>query len=352
MKHGRPKDDALSHVRCVDPPLGELRLPYAFGDLEDSWVPAFEVHLLACHACWQEVEALRPAVRVLRTDSRLLSTATSTAIAGLMGLSAALYRPQAGHLPHVVVCAVLYGAMFAVPVLVEVAYQWGAHGGLAVRVAPIVLLAMTLFTLLASRQAVSAARRGHYGAGPSLTWLIGGAVAVAASVAVVLPATPTVTAAFTTYPAHLGYLKSVFYAHLVGPPFLVWPLTFVTAMQGELQRGRHQQVLWLIDGDARAVPPRGVHRLTVRGLLVYLGLLCVFHLAGMSHLFDNLVEGRYRTLFMALVMLRIGVSLMLPCVSLWWYATSLDDLRRECVAVLSFYRPGRLGTSRTAAPLP
>ncbi|WP_291986125.1 hypothetical protein [Luteitalea sp.] len=330
--------DIQHHHRCLDPALGDLRVAYSFGHLDEPRVSAFETHLLTCVACWHEVTALRPAVQVLYADRRVLTTIEPAEVAGLMGLSAALRRPMAGHSAHAALGAVLYAAMFAIPVLVELAYQWDRYGRLALLCAPPVFAAMLTVTLLALWQLTAAARTGGYGLVRGLACLVGGAAGVVAIVVAVMPVAPTVEAAFKTYPAHLGYLKSAFYAHLVGPAFLVLPFAFVTSMQRELQRKRHQQVLWLIDGDSRAAAPRGVHRVSLGSLLIYLGLLFTFHVVGVSHLFDNLSESPYRTFFMALVMVRVGISLLLPCACVWWFKSSLDDLRRECLAVLSFER--------------
>lgn len=322
--------------RCAEPALADLITPYCFGDITDTQRTAFEIHLLECSRCWQEVVRLERAVRALRTDRSVALSLTTREVPGLLGVSAALERPLGGHAGHAIAASSLFGLLFAIPVLVEVAYRWDLYERLALWLAPSVFAWMLVSTLLALWVEARAARRRHIGLVQGLSVMVGAAAVLSAVLMFVLPRTPTVEAAFQTYPVHLGFLKSAFYALLVGPVFVVWPFHFVLATQRELQRGAHRQVLALLSGDRRHVPPRGVlyPRLWILGL--YFAVLFVFHWVGVSHLFDNLHEREHANLFRALVMVRVGLSLILPALCLWWYATALNELRRECLAVISF----------------
>ena len=140
-------------------------------------------------------------------------------------------------------------------------------------------------------------------------------------------------ASFGTWPAHLAYLKSVFYAWMVGPIFLLLPFHFVVVMQRQLASGRHREVCEvLVGGDKLAVPPPGALYPRVWALTAYLAGLFALNYAGLSHLFDGLDPGPHKTLFMSLVLVRVSFWLDLPAMCIWWYASRLGDLRRECRA--------------------
>jgi hypothetical protein len=52
-----------------------------------------------------------------------------------------------------------------------------------------------------------------------------------------------------------------------------------------------------------------------------------------NNLFSALMDGPHKNLFIALVLVRVTAWLALPVLSLWWFASSLNELTRECVAV-------------------
>lgn len=326
----------VTKTGCTNPALAELATAYSFGDATDREARAFEHHLHECDVCWARAQRLGAAVRTLRADRRLAQTLAVHEVAGLMGMSAALDQPFGGHRRHALLGSALYASLYAVPVLVEVAYQWDRYARGALLTAPVVfawVFASTLFALAACARAVRTHGLGFF---RSLLLMAGATVLLCAALAPFSPAGRTVEATFTTYPVALGYLKSVVYAWSVGPVFLLWPFYFVLILQRHLATGRSREVYSLLTEAPEALPPRGVNMPRVWALMLYLAGLFVFNWVGVAHLFDALVDGPYTSLFMTFVMTRAALWMLLPIVCLWWYQGCLNELKRECMAVIAF----------------
>jgi hypothetical protein len=321
---------------CPDPETSELAAPYCFGDATEDEARRLEQHLLECEVCWAEVQRLETAVRVLRSDRRLARTLAVGEVAGLLGMSAGLDRPFAGHRRFALAAAALAASLFAVPVLVEVAYEWERYRVLALVLTPAAFVSMFAAVLGALSLDVRLVRNGRGGLGAALAALFAATALLWLSTWPLFGGERVVQASFQTFPLHLGYLKAMVHAWMVVPVFLLWPAHAVLVLQRELPRGRHAQVAALLTGDRAALPPRGLRYPRVWALAVYLVAVFAFHWVGASHLFDNLAPGPHAALFMGLVMLRTGLLLALPVACLWWYAGCLDELRREALAVVSF----------------
>jgi hypothetical protein len=190
-----------------------------------------------------------------------------------------------------------------------------------------------LLTLALDARAI---RQGRTGLRFGLSAMLASTVTVCAFVLAFLPDRPTVVAAFGTWPVHFAYLKSVFYAWLVGPIFVLWLFHFVVVTQRELARGRHAEVLALLSGHPNAVAPRGIGFPSVRILAACIVLQFVVNYFGVNNLFSALAPGDYKNLFIALVLVRVTVWLALPIVCLWWFASALNELKREAMVVESF----------------
>jgi hypothetical protein len=320
---------------CAEPKQTVFVEPYCFDDLTDEARQGFEAHLLRCAHCWGEVQRLQEHVGLLRSDRRLAATLMTPDVLGVLGMSGALNRPLAGHGRYVLLASTLYALLFAVPVVVEVAYQFDRFGGLALLLAPPVFLYVMITTLAAFWIDVRAVRAGTDGFTRTLAILVVATFGLCLLLLPLLPSAPTVAATFQTYPARLGYLKSVFYAWLVGPLLVFWPFHFVVAMQAQLARGRHAQMLALLNREKTALPPRGTPLIPVWALGWYVAGVFAFNYFGLSHLFDNLRPAPYMSLFMTTVLIRVTAWLLLALVGVVWYANSLTELKRECQAVAS-----------------
>jgi hypothetical protein len=333
---------------CVDPALGTFATTCCFGDATAAERAAFERHLMECHACRLEVQRLERAIRLLREDSSVTQTLSVQEMSSVLGMSGSLDQPFAGHRRHVLVTSALYALYYAVSVGVEIGYWWDRLGPWALVAAPLAFLWIFASTVGALAVGCRAVRLGRGGFSRAALIMLAATAVLCVAVLPWFPEQPTVQATFQTYPARLGYLKSVFYAWWIAPVFVIWPLAVVTRLQRQLTLGRYQGVLSLLTGDTRALPPRDVRYPPVWALIGYLGVLFVYNWVGTSHLFDHLVPAPDQALFMGLVMLRGGLWLGLPALAIWWYAGSLNEIKRECIAVLSF-AGGPLRDTRTAS---
>jgi hypothetical protein len=326
----------VPETRCVSPDLADLAVPFCFGDATESQRQAFELHLMECDACWQEVRRLEQAVGVLRADMSLVHTLTPYEISRLLGMSVLLERPFGGHARHAGLIGVLYALLYALPVLVEFAYAWDRYGRIATIAAPIVFAWMLGTTLLALAVCVRDVRAGRGGFLRALLILAGASAVYCGVFVSFAPKTPLVEASFQTWPVNLAFVKSTFHAWLVAPLFMLWSFHFVVLMQKQLTEGRYRRVLGLLVGQPEAVPPPGGRYLPVWLLVVAYAGIFIYNLAGLSHLLDNLIAGPYTNLFIALLLARVAVWLVLPALCIWWYQGALDDLKRECLAATAF----------------
>ena len=319
--------------------FAESVAPYCFGDLSDEQRRSFEQHLLECDTCFNEVGRLSASIRVLESDMALKDTLVVPELAGVFGVSGRLDRPFAGHVLYVTVGSFLFALLFALPMLVEVAYAFDEYRVMSMRLAVFAFAWMMAVTIGGFWVVVRRTRESRYSLTPVLVlWLAGiGFLCLLAVFA--LPNARTVQASFQTWPADFGYLKSVFYAVLVGPLFFLSPFHFVVVMQNELRSGRHQTVLAVLAGDPLRVPPRGPYYVRVWVLTLGLAGLFVLNYFGITHLFENLRPAPYRDFFMGLVLTRASVWLLLTVLCIGWYVVNLNELKRECLVLKSLVLP-------------
>jgi hypothetical protein len=306
---------------------------FCFGTLDVADREAVERHLFACDECWTEFQRLDAAVRTLRFDHSFRPVLPIKGVVSLMGLSGRLGRPFAGHRAFALVGSALFALLFALPVLVELAYEFDRFRSLAVTLFVPVWVWMCGATALGFALDVRAVRLSGPSVLPAIRAHALATIVLCAVVLPLLPGEPTVEATFETYPVHLGYLKSVFYAWVVGPLFLVLPYHFVVVAQRELAAGRHSQLLALLSGEPSAVAPRGTPYPRVWFLGLCLGGIVVLNYFGVNYLFGNLTPSPHRTLFMSLVLLRVATWVALAAGAVWWYSACLDELKREALAL-------------------
>lgn len=316
-------------------PASEFVVPYCFGDLSGDERASFEKHLLVCDECWGEVQRLEASVRLLRTERRLRARLLSPDVMGIFGMSGHFDQPFAGHRNFLMLASLLYAALYAIPVLVEIAYQFDVYGAAALRIAPAVFAWVFGTTFLAFWLHVRDVRRSGQGFLLSIGILLASTALLCVAIAPWFPTEHTVDAQFQTYTARAAYFKSVVYAWLVFLPFVGWPFHFVLMCQRELKAGRFRAMLALFSGQKPAVAPRGTLYPRFAGLTAFLALLGAISWAGTNHLFENLQPSPHMNLFMWLVMARVVTWLGLATVALAWYAMMLNELKRECLMLAS-----------------
>lgn len=97
---------------------------FCFGTLNDADRTAVEQHLFSCNPCWSEFQRLDAAVKTLRFDRTLQPGLPIRGVVSLLGLSGRIDRAFAGHRGFVLTASAAFAVLFAVPVLVELAYQF------------------------------------------------------------------------------------------------------------------------------------------------------------------------------------------------------------------------------------
>jgi hypothetical protein len=318
---------------CSDPALNARIAELCFGGPAGEDRTALEAHLLVCDDCWAEFQRISEAVHVLREEKTSLEAVMAADLIQLVGLGAHLQRRLGGHRAIAMAISGGFGAMVALALLVEVAYQWENYStwvsyasiGVGLGSAAVCLAA---FEMMRARVLAGRANSIGFAIGPVLAW----AAIVALGVAPFLSADPIVLAKFQTMTGRIGWIKSVGQALQV-PLLALIPFHFVLTMQYELWSNRIDRVLRVLTNDPMAVTPRGT--LFIRPVLaaVLFALLAMWWLIGSAHLLENLEPGPYLALFMGFGISRMMVVLVVLLAVLIWYVRAVNELKREAIAI-------------------
>ncbi len=319
---------------CAAPTIGKLLTAYCFGHANAAERRLVEAHLPECERCRAEADKLRAAVRVLETERSLLQTLTPADIAATFGLSGKLDAPFGGHLWHAMTSCGIYAAIYAVALVVEVAYQFDRYGSQGVT-GSLVMFGWVWATSLGGLALDWKLTR----AGDRRAWLAAAGIFGLGALGAVLlsrwflPAEPiTLLSAAQAAPAQAAYLKAVLYGLILNALFLLPPFHFVVAMQRELTEGRQRMTLGLLTGDKRSVTPRGVFFPRLPALVVCFVLVIIVALYLHHSLMNQLRPDRYLNLFSGLIYARLFLYYALAGEGLVWYARALNELKRECLA--------------------
>lgn len=271
-------------------------------------------------------------MHVLDTDRSLLQSLTSVDIAQAVGISGKLDLPFGGHRWHALSASLLYAALYAIALLVEVAYQFDRYG----RAARMVALAAAGWIFVTSLAGLGAdwsltMRGSNRGLAASVGVFLTAAAILFVASCLFLPAEPITQSVRQAYTAQAAYLKTIGYFIFLKFIFLLLPFHFVLVMQRELKAGRHRNALALLIGNKLAVSPRGAFflRLGVLALIfaVIIGISVFLH----HNLMDHLRPAPYMNLFSNLILVRLILYYMLAGECLAWYYRSLNELKRECL---------------------
>ena len=321
---------------CLNPPINEYATPYCFGDATEEQRDAFSAHLLECDYCWEEVQRLEAAIRVLRSDPEVVGAFAANDVINLFGLSARLEKWFGGHWPQLAVAVSMYSLLFPLALLAEVAYDFDRLGRPAVDASPfmfvwIAVTSLAAFAMVWHGSRTNARAKVVY-AGATL--LIA-PVVLFLGVRGLLPSYPVVQANFQTYTAQAGFLKSIVLTVPLAILFLMIPFDFILTLQRQLREGRHAFVLDMLNGASHAVPPKGALYLRPKILLAALVIDLVFSILGTIRLFEGLTPSPQMNLFMILTLARSFLYVTLWVGAWWWYTWALNEVKRECVAVTS-----------------
>ena len=126
-------DQRLARSRqCAAPEISQLLTSFCFGHASESEQAQVRAHLLECDVCWEEAQRLEAAAQVLRTDRSLAQSVTPRDVAMAFGVSSKLELPFGGHLWHALAAGGLYAALYAVALVVEIAYQFDRYSRSAI----------------------------------------------------------------------------------------------------------------------------------------------------------------------------------------------------------------------------
>ncbi len=237
------------------------------------------------------------------------------------------------HFGHICVASLLYAALYATSLFLEVAYEFDRFSEMALRVAPLVFAWMTVSSVagLTADRALTSRGRAH-GLAISIATLLTAASMLFLVLSYFLPAFPITQSTLQSYPAQAAYLKDTAYFLVVALGFLLLPFHFIIAIERAIQVGDRDQVLRLLTGDKMSVSPSGTIYPRFWALVSLLVVLGAFSLVMTSRLLDHLKPSSYMNLFTQLVYLRGILYFGLGVECLLWYYRALNSAKQQCMS--------------------
>lgn len=212
------------------------------------------------------------------------------------------------HTAYILISSLLYGLLFWVAILLEIAYRFDRFGAVAWwSGVPVVLwIAATSFAGLTwTKKLVRQHRRNAFFVG--LAFFVGGAILLCLAMSYFLPNEPITRATFQTQPAFAAFLKnSLIYFLPLGVIFILIPFHFVCVRQTEMS-------------ETSYFSGKGAINLRPSFLFKLLSFAAVCSAIFTFYLLDNLLPGQYHNLFVTLIFLRFFIYFGLGLVCLFWY---------------------------------
>lgn len=319
---------------CGDPEANRLITVYCFGDASEAEKRRVEQHLLECEQCWDEARRLDGAISLLNADRSLLELASVEEAASTFGISGRLSRLLGGHLWHAALASLIFATLHAVGLLVEVAYQYDRYRETAVWFATGLFLWILLTSLggliIDWKLTLKGSLKGFQVAAAVFT---GATIIASIAACLYLPSVPVSDLSLQAYTAQAAFLKTALYFQIFLYVFMLPPFHFILAAQRECRGGRHKSILSLLSGERISVAPRGStyakFPVLVCLLVIIVGTALFLHQNLMSHL----KPGEYMGLFSNLILVRLILFHLFAAECLLWYYLSLNELKRECLAV-------------------
>jgi DNA-binding winged helix-turn-helix (wHTH) protein len=235
-----------------------------------------------------------------------------------------------GHFWHVLGACTLYGALYAVALLLEIAYRWEEYGANALRYALLIFSFISVASIGGMWLDWKVTSRGSR-VGMALAGVIFllSALLVYLVLCRFLPTVEITKATFQTYTAQGAYLKDTLYFLILAGFFLVAPFHFVVYLEREWKMGRHSLVLETLTRTRQNIAPKGTLYVGALGalLLIFLIRTSFDHV----HLLDNLAPAPRKNLFIQLVYVRVSLYFAVAVECLIWYYRSLDRIKGRSV---------------------
>ena len=212
------------------------------------------------------------------------------------------------HSAFVITVSLLYGLLFWIALLLEIAYRFDLFGTNALWLGlPLVLwiAAASFAGLTLTAKLVRREKRHSFFAG--LAFFVGGVIAACLAMSFFLPNEPITAASFQTQPAFAAFLKnSLIYFLPLGVVYILIPFHFVCVRQNEMQK----------DFSVSGKNAINLHPSFLFGLWLF---AAVYSILSTFRLLDNLLPGQYHNLFVSLVFLRFFFYFGLGLICLLWY---------------------------------
>ena len=212
------------------------------------------------------------------------------------------------HLAYILTAGLLYGLLFWVALLLEIAYQFDRFGTTALWLGlPVFFwIAATSFAgLTLTEKLVRREKRHSFFVG--LAFFVGGTIAACPAMSYFLPNEPITAASFQTQPAFAAFLKnSLIYFLPLGVVYILIPFHFVCVQQNEMQEKSS-----VLGKTAINLRPSFLF-----GLWLF---AAVYSIISTFYLLDNLLPGQFHNLFVTLVFLRFFIYFSLGLICLLWY---------------------------------
>ena len=227
-----------------------------------------------------------------------------------------LQKSFSRHLAYILINSLLYGLLFWIALLLEIAYQFDRFGTIALWLGiPLILwIAATSFVGLTwIENLVRQEKRNVLFIG--LTFFVGGTILACLAMSYFLPNEPITAASFQTQPAFAAFLKnSLIYFLPLGVIFILIPFHFICVQQSEMLKtfsSSSKMGLSLSDKGTINLRPSFLF-----GLWLFTVAYSIF---STFHLLDNLLPGQYHNLFVTLVFLRFFVYFSLGLICIIWH---------------------------------
>jgi hypothetical protein len=218
-----------------------------------------------------------------------------------------------GHLTFAKITSVLYGFLFWIALILEVAYEFHHYGSFALRLGFLtwVLNSLALSAALALACKRLRERRGD-GLFAGLSILILGVIVACALASWSLPNVPITSSTLQAQPALAAFVKNALvYFVPLAVFYLLCPFYFVIA--AELKT---ESLISAVPMDVIFVKPRVLLIISLAAIL--------YSLISSFYMLDHLRPGTYHGLFVSLVFMRFLVFFGLAIGSTLWYRAALS----------------------------
>jgi len=273
------------------------------------------------------IASLRKLLRDSSLNSRFIKTVTKKGYAFIHDVDETtgntpepIFKEQfvkqsfSSHFAYIFTCSLLYGLLFWIALLLEVAYQFDRFGATALWLGfPIILwiTATSFVGMTLTKNLIRQKKRGAFFTG--LAFFVGGAILLCLAASYFLPNEAiTVARNIQTQPAFAAYFKNSIYFLSLGIVFILIPFYFVCLRQNFVPNPDVKSSFFWSKGEIYFRPAY------LFGLLLTAFILSVF---SSFYLSDNLQPGQYHSLFIILLILRLLIYFSLGSICLFWYSS-------------------------------